>query len=384
MEKGFPAKKVKMILAAFVGSLVALYSARTSARNMDWKDGVKLWSVTAVSSPGSYRAYYNLGMSYEYERGDTEKAVEAFKKSLERYDLPATHNALGMVYLRNKRYQEALTEFIRANKGDPGLGSVYCHLGQLYLETGDPDKAIEILEKGFMDAREEFPYYDPIPRADMRAILGKAFFEKKDHKRAISELKASLAIRPGDVDVCYCLGRCYASEGMLKDSEKIFIQALRSDPGNVAIRYALANVYLRSKEFDKAEKEYLRILDIEPDYSDARNNLANIYYARGMVDMAVKEYNRVLEADPSHFKARNNLANVCLMNRDFDKAIVEYRRILDGRNSSAVVHFNLGLAYEGKGMLTKAYDEWMAALNIDPDFVPAEEALKRIGAKKGK
>ncbi|MDD3089820.1 MAG: tetratricopeptide repeat protein, partial [Candidatus Omnitrophica bacterium] len=96
------------------------------------------------------------------------------------------------------------------------------------------------------------------------------------------------------------------------------------------------------------------------------------------------EYNRVLEADPSHFKARNNLANVCLMNRDFDKAIVEYRRILDGRNSSAVVHFNLGLAYEGKGMLTKAYDEWMAALNIDPDFVPAEEALKRIGAKKGR
>lgn len=382
MKKGYSPQKVKRVLGAVVAVLVVACSARTVARNADWKDGVSLWSATIASSQGSYRAYYNLGMSYEYERGDTEKAVQAFRESLKNYDLPATHDALGLVYLRNGRYEESLAELTLANKGNPQLGSVYYHLGQLYLETGKPDKAIEVVEKGLTDARTTFPYYDPVPLADLRAVLGKAWFYKKDYEKTVAELRTSLGIRPGDPETCYYLGRAYVMKGMFQDAERAFSEALRVDPRNVATRYALANVYLKSKQLDKAEKEYLLILKVDPAHSDSRNNLANIYYSRGMVGRAVEEYNKILETNPSHFRARNNLANIYLMNRQYDKAIAGYRKVLENESSSAVVHYNLGLAYEGKGMLAEAEEEWRAALTIDPGFGQAAEAIRQSEARR--
>lgn len=374
------ARRIAAVAAAL---LVLAYSARTLARNADWKDEVSLWTATIKTSPGSYRAYYNLGMAYQYDRGDSEKAIEAFKISLECRDFAMTHDAIGMVYFRQGLYADAERELLTAQKSNPALGSVYYHLGLLYVAMGEYDKAIALQEEGFRSAKEVFPYYTPVPRADMHAVSGRAYLAKNDLVRAMEQFGKSLDIRPGDPETSYLMGKASVMAGLYDKAAAAFNDALRANPQNVEARYALAGVYLRTNALAKAEREYAEILKIDPANADSRNNLANIFYARGLAHRAAEEYRKVLESDPRHFKARNNLANIYLMNGDFDKAISEYRKILDAQPRNAVVHYNLGLAYEGKGMVDKAEEEWRAALGIDPAFAQAAEALRQSASRKG-
>lgn len=372
------ARRIAFSLIFFI---ILAYSARTAVRNLDWKDGVTFWTAALRTSPMSYQACYNLGLAYRDERKDQAKAVEAFKEAIQRENMPAAHDALGVVYYQKGLYSEAMAEFTAANSGDPSLWSVYYHMGLLYLASGEYDKAIEIEKKGIANAGPSFPHYTTPSLADMHDVAGKAYVGKKDFHNAAAEFGESLRSRPGDPEVLFNLGKAHLQNGDHDKAAKAFNAALVSDPGNIQIRYALAGLYIRTKEFDNAEREYAEILRIDPRNSDSRNNLANIYYSKRLIGKAVAEFKKVIETDPSHFQARNNLANIYLMEGEFDRAISEYRRVIEAHPESAAVHYNLGLAYKGMGMAAEAESEWRQALSIDPVFQQAAQALRQSSSK---
>lgn len=373
--------RAAMVLAAL---LVCYYSVRTHERNIDWKNGVSLWTAAAEACPDSYMAYYNLGMSYQYERGDAEKAIEAFKGSLKDRDLPRTHAALGLAYIQKGRYAEALAELETAQREEPSMGTVYHYLGLLYVATGEFDKAIDIGRKGLAVGSAARLFGREPVTAGIHDMLGKAYAGKKEYDGAIGEFNISLDLRPGDAEVLFSLGKVYALKARNNDAAEVFKTALRTAPRNVPVRYALANAYLKLKLYDKAEKEYFEILKRDPAHADARNNLANLYYSRGMVAKAVAEYLKVLEMDPSHFRARNNIANIYLVSAQFDKAIAEYKRVIEAQPANAPAHYNLGLAYDGKGMSADAEREWKEALKADPMFRQAAEAMRKVAQRNKK
>jgi hypothetical protein len=44
----------------------------------------------------------------------------------------------------------------------------------------------------------------------------------------------------------------------------------------------------------------------------------------------------------------------------------------------ARLHFNLGLAYEGNGMVSEAIDTFNLVLKLDRSFAEAEEKIKKL------
>lgn len=104
----------------------------------DWDAAVR--ECSAASEDFLYksrdRAYTSLGVAY-YNKGEFEKAENAFKKSLELNPaLVYTHNELGKLYLKLGRNEEAIDSFSRAIEGMENYDEAHYNLGIAYLNTG--------------------------------------------------------------------------------------------------------------------------------------------------------------------------------------------------------------------------------------------------------
>jgi len=83
--------------AGVLVAAAAILFAATVARNQDYRSEVALWSDTARKSPGSPRAWNNLGYAYQLE-GRREQARDAYERALalDPQDLKARINLQGL------------------------------------------------------------------------------------------------------------------------------------------------------------------------------------------------------------------------------------------------------------------------------------------------
>ena len=65
------------------------------------------------------------------------------------------HYDLGMKYLTDGNYEEAIIEFEVAIEIDESKADAYIGLAEVYIEQGDLQKAIEILEEGYEKTKDE-------------------------------------------------------------------------------------------------------------------------------------------------------------------------------------------------------------------------------------
>jgi Flp pilus assembly protein TadD len=72
---------------------------------------------------------------------------------------------LGGLYLHNKDYEKAISNFLKAIELSPNLDEAYGELGQAYLETGQKAKAV----KAFEDALKINPN-NPIHLNNLNAL----------------------------------------------------------------------------------------------------------------------------------------------------------------------------------------------------------------------
>lgn len=70
-------RRISLILLTLI---LALTTARTITRNVDWKNEEHLWTATIKTSPESANAHYNMGVVHLWH-GDREKAKEEFQKA---------------------------------------------------------------------------------------------------------------------------------------------------------------------------------------------------------------------------------------------------------------------------------------------------------------
>ncbi len=89
------------------------------------------------------RAFTNLGVAY-YQKGDYERAEEAFRQALEiNPSLVYAHNELGKLLLKTGRTSEAIASFRLAVEGLDTYDEAHYNLGVAYLKQGDTERACE-------------------------------------------------------------------------------------------------------------------------------------------------------------------------------------------------------------------------------------------------
>ena len=132
-------------------------------------------------------------------RGDLERAIELYTKSLGLYPTTEAYTFRGWAYSFQGRVDEAIEECKKAIATDPTLGNPYNDIGSYLVKKGKLDQAIEWLEKAKTAPRYEsrhFPYMN----------LGRIYAQKGMVLRAIREFEAALEFHPGEPTCLSALG----------------------------------------------------------------------------------------------------------------------------------------------------------------------------------
>ena len=125
----------------------------------------------------AYLAQNNLaGAEMEYKRGLSADST-----------LAPLHNNLGLIKIRRNRVGEAVAHFTRATRVDPGYLESYMNLASAYLETGQLEATIRILEQ----AAVRHPRNDQV-----HLKLGAVYAEAGRTEEAIRFIRRSLELNP--------------------------------------------------------------------------------------------------------------------------------------------------------------------------------------------
>lgn len=133
-------------------------------------------------------------------RGDLDRAIELYTKSLALYPTSEAYTFRGWAYSFQGRVDEAIDECKKAIACDPTFGNPYNDIGSYLVGKGKLDEAIDWLEKAKTAPRYEprhFPYMN----------LGRIYARKGMVLRAIQEFEAALEIQAGEPTCLSALGQ---------------------------------------------------------------------------------------------------------------------------------------------------------------------------------
>ena len=104
--------------------------------------------------PNSQHLYNNLGLQYRHKH-EYQKAMSAFKKSIDIKEECTTWAMLGGCYGELKEYEEAEKCLKRSLELDNNFGAAHCDLASIYHLKGD-------WKKGFAEYEHRFEVYDQL------------------------------------------------------------------------------------------------------------------------------------------------------------------------------------------------------------------------------
>ena len=304
--------------------------------------------------------------------GNIEEAFECYNRAID--EMPgfsALYVALGDVYRKTGKLDEAIVEYKMALWIDILNHSAYSGLVQTYEELGDYDNAIAYYQK----------YIKIHPNnAVLHSNIANLYFMKGESDAAISHYQSALVINPKPdwtSIVAQTLG--YIEQNVIKNVDCAIANyqlANSLTPKEMDVYISLGSAFYDNEDYDNALIIYRRALELEPKNSKIHCNLGYLHWGMGDLDEAIKEYNLSIKYDPMYDIAHNNLGVIYLDDLvQLQKAIDCFNKAIECNPNYALAYYNLGRCYALKGENIEAAKYFQMALdvnNITNEIDPAD------------
>jgi superkiller protein 3 len=147
---------------------------------------------------------------------------------------------------------------------------------------------------------------------------------------------------------------------------------------NPQIHQNLANTYDKLGRKKEAIKQYEKIAASRPTM-EVLDNLADHYMNAKLYESAIRTYKKMITLNPKRASAYSSLGYVYGLKNNTEKEIEYYKLSLKYDAENDDVYFNLGAAYEKKGMYQEALNAYTVAYELNHDL---SGAAKKIPALK--
>jgi len=162
--------------------------------------------------------------------GASPQLINAIRNSSRGNPASAAYLERGYGYVNKGLYNEAIAEYNKAIKNDPGFAYAYNSRGIVYKTKGEFDQAIADFNKAIeLDPKLVFTYNN----------RGVAYGYKKQYNLAIADFTKAIELHPNYV-------KAYDSRGL---------------------------AYYLKGDYDRAIADYQKALEIDPNYKLAKTNL---------------------------------------------------------------------------------------------------------------
>lgn len=177
-------------------------------------------AYAALALSHLYDFYYGWTM---FPNKHLQQAHDLAKKSLNLEGFnPLAHNVLGSIYLRQAKYDLAISELQKAIELNPNDTRSQSQPGSVMLYTGNTDKAIYWIESALS--------LNPHLTIGTYMLLGQAYYLNGRYENAITILKKGLAKKPDYVGHHIMLAAAYAQAGLTEDANRSTAKVLRLHP----------------------------------------------------------------------------------------------------------------------------------------------------------
>jgi len=170
------------------------------------------------ADPDSYRVHQLVAAGHEEDTA-YEKALTSYRKALEkRPDAAGLSYAIGNVYWKMRRYEEA-ERWLRAElQANPYHGLAHYRLGALYADRGEAAGAVRHLRRAL----------EPYPKLmDARLHLGRALMAQEQYAEAAAEFEKVAEADPAGDRIHYLLANAYRKLGRMDDARRAMAEYRR-------------------------------------------------------------------------------------------------------------------------------------------------------------
>ncbi len=276
----------------------------------------------AALRPANPRAhlYYGRALAQVGQAGEAEKQF-AEAARLDPGLAAISSFDLGQVELAQKRYGEALEAFEKGASLDPKLAQA--QLGMALAEEGlhQPAEAKAHFEKYLAAQPQDF---------ETRFHLGRLYLEGGETEKALTHLRIVDQAKPEMPGLAAALGDACALLKKFPESEKYYRLALRTAPGEPDLHRALGRTLLDEQKLDEAEGEFRTAFKLDPKNLEALKGLASSLYLEKRYAEAIPVFQAVLARDPTAPPGLHFVLATCYDHlRDNGNALRAYERFLE-------------------------------------------------------
>jgi tetratricopeptide (TPR) repeat protein len=315
--------------------------------------------------------------------------------------MAAAYRARGLVWVERKDDERALADFAQAIKIDPKDDRAFAERGKVQnlrnnmkSAIADYDAAIRInpkisaywtarglarrSDKDFAGSISDF---SEAIRLEPRSALNWFYRgESKDAQNsvpardeAIADLSRAIQLDSTEPDFFSSRGSAFIKRGEFAKAIIDYDVAYRLDPKSNEIRLRRGSALIRLERFDEALEMANQILKQDPANGSAFNIRGAAWQGKKMLDAALDDYGNSLKFS-DHEAAITplmNRANTFREKGDLTRAFEDYKRAQLLEPASANVYGNRGLAWRAAGDLGKALEDFNEAIRVDPNYADA-------------
>ncbi len=288
---------------------------------------------------------------------------------------PNSYNGLrlsGFVAIANKDLPGARAAFEKADQARPDQPELLFALAQTLAQSKEADKAETVLRRIVEKSPHFAPAYDFLILQYMQA-------KRLPDSDQVMALKVKNNPKSLDFQIQQA-GYYYATDR--RDRYEATLQSvLGREKEFPEARMKVGDYYARLHEYDKALGLFTEGFKRGgPKANDYRVRIALIQIATGRRLDAMETVQAILKEDPKNNSALSLRANLELETGDAGKtqaAINDLQTLLARQPDNAVVHLNLGRAYQARGELPAAKLQFQEAMKR-PKFLSAELGMAQV------
>ncbi|MBI9088818.1 MAG: tetratricopeptide repeat protein [Desulfobacterium sp.] len=328
-------------------------------------------------NPSDYRAVL-ISANAHMGTGDLEPAEKGFQTLINiDPNNPVGYYRMGLLKSYQKKYDQAEPSLNKALEINPLLMDVFTLIVRNSIAQNKYTIAHQRCEKQL-----ELTQDKPNLVCVIHNLEASVFTAEKKMDKAKESLNKAMEANPDFPQSYLSIARIYLAEKDQENAIAIYRALIEKQPKMELPHIMLGTIFDSRKQYDKAADQYRKALAINPDFAPAANNLAyHLAERTDQFDEALK-YARIAKSKlPNDPGIMDTLGLVYYKKGLYGNAISEFLDSIELIPKNPIIHFHLGLAYDGKGEKELAQNALKHALQLDSQFEGAEKAkevLKEI------
>jgi Flp pilus assembly protein TadD, contains TPR repeats len=314
---------------------VLVIAGWASAYQKKWREAAQYLDRATVIDPEFAKAYHALG-EIQALQGDVENAALFFQKALE----------------KNPQHLSSALE-----------------LGRIMIEVNaDHTRGEEYLDQVFGKHFEELA---PSERAQAFFLRAKILMSQHKYDRAMAELTSAIELAPKQAAYLVTQGNLYVNMGEYAQALTDFEKALSLDPQNLEAQIGKGRSLWQTGDIPKAKAL------LEQTSDAAKENPWPLYYLGQIAEKLLKAedalgyYQKAIIRNPQFLLAHVAMAKMAQKRGDLAGAQNQLANAAAIDAHAAAVQNGLGEVHYDQKNFSQAEAAFKAALENDPEFVPA-------------